>query len=89
MKLKPNLKLREIAGEKMLVMKGDAGVDLTKVVMLNRSAEWLWSSLQGKEFLGEEAERLLMQKYGIGVEQAKEDAGTWIESMVKEGLMEL
>jgi hypothetical protein len=82
MKLIPDLTLREIAGEKMLVLKGAAGVDLTKVVMLNSTAEYLWNSLPGKEFQNEDVEELLIQKYGIAKDQAKIDAGAWIQSMV-------
>ena len=87
MKLKPNLTIREIAGEKMLVINGAAGVDLTKVVMLNSAAEFLWNSLQGKDFQNECAEDLLISKYGITKEQAKTDAEAWIKSMIKAGLI--
>lgn len=86
MKLIPNLTLREIAGEKMLVLKGEAGVDLTKVVMLNSTAEYLWNSLQEREFKNEDVEEMLIQKYGIAKNQAKNDAGAWIQSMINAGL---
>jgi len=82
MKLIPDLTLREIAGEKMLVLKGAAGVDLTKVVMLNSTAEYLWNSLPEKEFQNEDVEELLVQKYCIEKDQANIDAGAWIQSMV-------
>lgn len=87
MKLIPNLTLREIAGEKMLVIKGEAGVDLTKVVMLNSTAEYLWNSLPEKEFQNEDVEELLIQKYGIAKDQAKIDAGAWVQSMINAGLL--
>ena len=87
MKLRPNLTIREIAGEKMLVINGAAGVDLTKVVMLNSAAEFLWNSLQGKDFQNECAEDLLISKYGITKEEAKTDAGAWIKSMIKADLI--
>lgn len=82
MKLIPDLILREIAGEKMLVLNGSAGIDLTKVVMLNTTAEYLWNSLQEREFTNEDVEELLIQKYGIEKEQAVTDAGNWIRSMI-------
>ena len=37
MKIIPGYTLREIAGEKMILMKGSANLDLTKEVMLNSS----------------------------------------------------
>jgi hypothetical protein len=89
MRLIPDLTLREIAGEKMLVLKGSAGIDLTKVVMLNSTAEYLWNSLQDKEFNNEDVEDLLIQKYGIEKEQAVIDAGTWVQSMINASLITL
>ena len=88
MKLKPNYKVREIAGEKMVVMQGKDGVDLTKVILLNNSAEWLWNSLQGKDFSMDSAAQLLTERYAIGKDQSLTDAGNWIDSMVKVGLIE-
>jgi hypothetical protein len=89
MKLKPNYKVREIAGEKMVVMQGKDGVDLTKVILLNNSAEWLWNSLQGKDFSLDSAAQLLEERYTIGKEQSETDAEKWIDSMVKVGLIEI
>ncbi len=88
MKLKQNYKVREIAGEKMVVMHGKDGVDLTKVILLNNSAEWLWNSLQGKDFSLDSTAKLLEERYKIGKEQSEADAGKWIDSMVKVGLIE-
>jgi len=82
MRLIPDLTLREIAGEKMLVLKGSSGIDLTKVVMLNTTAEYLWNSLQEKEFTIQVVEELLIQKYGIEKKQAEIDAENWVRSMI-------
>ena len=88
MKLLPNLTLREIAGEKMLVITGAAGADLTKVVMLNTTSEFLWNSLQEKDFQNEDAQELLVHKYGITKDQAKNDVAAWIKSMINAGLIQ-
>lgn len=88
MKLKSNYKVREIAGEKMVVMQGKDGADLTKVILLNSSAEWLWNSLQGKDFSPGCAAQLLEERFTIGKEQSETDVGKWIDSMVKVGLIE-
>lgn len=48
MKLRPNIRLREIAGEKMLVIGSATEVDLTKVVAFNTTAEYLWKALRGR-----------------------------------------
>ena len=89
MKINSSYKLHEIAGEKMLVIKGAAGADLTRVVMLNSSAEMLWNAVQGKDFEQSVVVGLLIQKYGIELLQAVADADAWIASMLKAGLVEL
>jgi hypothetical protein len=89
MKIKPNCKIREIAGEKMVVMQSKEGVDLTRVILLNKSAEWLWISLSGQEFTLDSSAEILAEKYGIERERAMSDAKIWIDSMVKAELIEL
>jgi hypothetical protein len=88
MKIIPGYTLREIAGEKMILMKGSANLDLTKVVMLNSSAELLWNTFQNRDFLKSEAADLLVTNYGIDQVQAVADAEAWISSMMKAGLIE-
>jgi len=87
MKLIPDLTLREIAGEKMLVWNSASGLDLTKVVLLNSTAEYLWNALQKREFENEEVADLLIRNFGIEKNQALTDAGNWIRSMINAGLI--
>ena len=88
MKIVQGYTLREIAGEKMIVMKGSTNLDLTKVVMLNSSAELLWNTFQNREFLKSEAAELLVSNYGIDPSKASADAEAWISSMMKAGLIQ-
>ena len=89
MKINSSYKLHEVAGEKMLVMKSAAGADLTRVVMLNSSAEMLWNTFQGIDFEQSNIVELLIQKYGIETSQAAADAKEWASSMLKAGLIAL
>ena len=88
MRIKKNLKLHEVAGEKMLIINGEVGVDFTKIVMMNKTAEMLWGSLWGRDFSEEDAEDLLIKKYDINKEQAKKDITAWLDSMKSTGLIE-
>lgn len=88
MKIKSNFKIREIAGEKMVLMHCEGYVDMTKAILLNRTAEWLLLSLNDKEFTNCSVEELITQRYGIDKERAQKDAASWIESMIKAGLIE-
>jgi hypothetical protein len=88
MRINSGYTLREIAGEKMILMKGSANLDLTKVVMLNSSAELLWTAFQDRDFMKSEAAELLATNYGIDQVQAVADTEAWISSMLKAGLIE-
>ena len=69
MKINPNYKLREIAGETIVVNQGTAGMDMTRIISLNVSARLLYESLAEKEFTTEDAAHILTATYGIGHEQ--------------------
>ncbi|MCK9628044.1 MAG: PqqD family protein [Bacteroidales bacterium] len=86
MRYNPNIKLRDIAGERMLVIGTSTSVDLTKVVLLNSTAEFLWNALKDKDFSIEDAADLLTETYSIDKKTALNDAGNWADSMVKAGL---
>ena len=46
MKIKENYKVREIAGENLIVEQGKSQSDMTKVISLNNTALLLWKMLQ-------------------------------------------
>lgn len=83
MKIKSNYKLREIAGETIIVNQGKTGTDMTRIISLNASARMLYSQLLGKEFTLEEAARLLADTYGISMEQALKDAKVWADALIE------
>lgn len=81
MKINSNYKLREIAGETIVVNQGVAGTDMTRIISLNASARLLYEQLSGKEFTLEDAAKVLEDTYGIGHEQALADADKWVKSL--------
>lgn len=81
MKINSNYKLREIAGETIIVNQGKEGVDMTRIISLNNSAKALYEQLAGKEFSLEEAAQVLMDTYVIDSELALNDAGKWIDAL--------
>ena len=81
MKIKSEYKLREVAGETIIVNQGTIGVDMTRIISLNTTARMLWEALCGKNFTTEEAASLLVEKYGIAEDQALADASRWVERL--------
>ena len=88
MKIAPNYKLRSIAGENIVVNQGTTGTDMTRIISLNASAKLLYEQLLGKEFTLEDAAKVLVNTYGISIEQALEDAEKWAQALCKCGVIE-
>ena len=83
MKIKEGLEIRNIAGEKVLIMQGRFGVDMTKVISFNETAEWLWNTLYDRIFSPEDVSRLLTERFQVDDETAEADALKWIDELVK------
>lgn len=81
MKIKEQYKVREMAGENVIIMQGKHGSDLTKIISLNQSALYLWNELQGREFDIETVANLIVEQYGIDKSVATTDAERWIEKL--------
>ena len=88
MKIKSNYKLREIAGETIVVNQGTANVNMTRILSLNASAKLLYEQLSGREFTAEDAARMLSDTYGIGEEKALLDARKWMDALIENGIAE-
>ncbi|WP_455601685.1 PqqD family protein, partial [Bacteroides rodentium] len=70
MKIKDIYKVREIAGENLVVEQGKLQSDMTKVISLNATALLLWNTLKGSDFTLEDAAEVLVKQYGIDRERA-------------------
>lgn len=87
MRIDLKFKLREIAGEQILVNQGTPGVNLTRVISLNKSACFLFEQLTGRDFTEEDVARALAEKYGLARPEADRDARLWIEQMQQCGVI--
>ena len=88
MRLKTEYKVREMAGEHVVIMQGQHGSDLTRIISLNESALLVWNTMQGCEFTAESVAKVLMKSYAIDSERALADARSWIEKLKECGLVE-
>lgn len=79
--IQSNYKLRQVAGETIVVNQGTTGVDMTRIISLNASAKLLYEQLQGKDFVLEDAAKILETTYVIGHEQAMADAAKWVDAL--------
>ena len=88
MKIKSEYKLREIAGEVIIVNQGTVGIDMTRIISLNDSARELYEHLVDKDFTLDDAAGVLVDIYEIPLLQAQRDAEVWIDALKKCGVIE-
>lgn len=88
MKLKEGYKIREIAGEHVIIKQGRFGADLTRVIALNATSVLLWEQLQGSEFEVEDVIKVLTDNYEVEEAVAAADASTWVSKLKECDLVE-
>ncbi len=89
MRLNTEYQIKEIAGEKVIVIRGKQNVDMTKLVAFNESSIFLWNELSSVDFELEDVANKLCSKYGIDKSLAINDATKWIEQLKSCGLLNL
>ena len=88
MRIKQGYKVREIAGENVVVMPRVNGVDFTRIISLNESALVLWQSLEGSDFTTEDVAEVLTSNFEVDAATAQRDAAQWVERMQECELVE-
>jgi hypothetical protein len=87
MKINPNIKIRDMVGEHIVVMPGVVQTDMTRVIALNDSALLIFNALQGRDFELEDAVRVLTDEYEVSPDVARRDAETVLADMRKNNLL--
>jgi hypothetical protein len=88
MKFRKEYKVREIAGENVIIKQGRFGADMTRVIALNQSSLLLWNELQGRDFEIEDVVKILTDNYEIDTTVALTDATAWVEKLKECELVE-
>ena len=88
MKIKEGYKVREMAGEHVIIKQGRFGADMTRVIALNATSLLLWQELQGRDFDVEDVAKVLTDNYEVEAATATADAAAWMEKLVEAGLAE-
>lgn len=88
MRIKPNFKIREIAGENVIIRQAEGPVDITRLLSLNATAVWLYELLSDKDFTIEDVTQLLTDRFDVDPKVASEDAEKWVESLRQAALID-
>lgn len=89
MQIKKGFRLRTVGREHIVTGEGLEQVDFNKLISLNDSAAYLWKEVEGKQFDEKVLASLLIEKYEIPEEQAREDADDVIKSWLDVGIIEV
>ncbi len=87
MKIHEKMKVREVAGENIVLMQGPRGTDMSRVVALNSTALLLYQRLLGRDFEMDDAVRVLLDEYEVDEPAARKDVENWVAEMKKNGLI--
>ena len=81
MKIDSKVKVRNIAGENVVIMQGRLGADLTRIIQLNGSSVWLLEQLTDRDFEVADVVELLTSRYDVDEQTATADAAKWVEQL--------
>jgi hypothetical protein len=87
MRIKEGYKVRNIAGENIVVCQATLNMDFTKVIYLNKTSVELWNQFEGKEFTLEDVVNFLCSQSGINSERATSDGQKWIDALTGCGIL--
>ena len=87
MRLDEKVKIRQVAGENIIMRPAGNVADLTTVMTLNESALEIYNLLKGSEFELNDVVKALTDNYDVDEPTARRDAATWVEQMKKGGLI--
>lgn len=87
MKIDTSKKIRNVAGEHILIRVAADKADMTEVVGLNDSAMDLYRALGNNEFSLDDVVRHLTDLYDVDEPTARRDAQEWVTSMRQQGLI--
>ena len=74
MKISEKFKVREMAGEHVIIMPGRVGADMTRILALNDSSLYLWETLT--------------ERYEVDEATALRDAQAWAGKLAECGVLE-
>lgn len=87
MKIDKNQKIRDVAGEHVVIRIGNGVADMTEVIGLNESAMELYNAFKASEFTLDDVVRRLTAVYDVDEATARRDAEAWVTSMREQRLI--
>lgn len=80
--------MRSVGRDHIVIPEGKQLINFNKMAALNSSAAYLWEKVVDKDFTVEDLTALLVEKYEIDEQRAKEDAEKLVISLQEAGIIE-
>ena len=87
MKIREGFILREVGGQPVVVAVGSASQIFNGMVNLNTTGKFLFEKLQ-KDITEDELVKAVVEKYEVDEETARKDVQSFVETLVKPGIIE-
>lgn len=75
------MKVRDVAGEHIVMRMGAAAGDMTTVMALNETSMLIYNSLKERPFDLDDVVALLTDTFEVEADQARTDAAEWEQKM--------
>lgn len=88
MKAKEGFLLRDIAGEKVLIPRGELALDFNASIIFNDTAAFLWEKLSQKENMSiDKLIGSLLSEFNVTYDQAEKDVISFVNEMKQAGII--
>ncbi len=88
MKKKKGFNLRNVCGENIIVAEGIENIDFSKIISMNETAAYLWTSVDNSDFDNDKLVGLLTDEYDVDNETASKDVAAMVEQWLQAGIIE-
>ncbi len=87
MRISSKYKVRDMAGQHVVIIQGRNGEDMTRIISLNETSLYLWNGMYGRDFEVSDVCDALVSGYGIDRTLAEKDARAWCDKLKECGLL--
>ena len=88
MKIKNGFVLRDVCGEKVIVGESAETINFSRLISLNSTAAWLWTTAEEQgEFTVESLAAALCHEYDVDEQRAHDDVAHIVEKWVEAGIV--
>ena len=88
MRINQQFKLRKVAGEDVLLIQGQVGGEMSKVIAFNETSVLLWNNFVGKDFEVVDVVACLTETFDVDNVTAMQDANDWVQMLQNYGVIQ-